>query len=61
MINSYLFCKKKNFSEILFESAVNKNKEIPRTLRSRYLGSSKIGIKDIINAIHYLFKIYLTK
>ena len=36
-------------------------KEIPGTLHSRHLGSSKIGIKDIINAIYYLFKIYLTK
>jgi len=36
-------------------------KEIPGTLHSRHLGSSKISIKDIIYAIYYLFKIYLTK
>jgi len=36
-------------------------KEIPATLHSRYLGSSKIRIKDIIYAIYYLFKIYLKK
>ena len=36
-------------------------KEIPGTLHSRHLGSSKISIKDIFNAIYYLLKIYLTK
>ena len=36
-------------------------KEIPVTLHSRHLGSSKISITDIVNAIYYLFKVYLNK
>ena len=36
-------------------------KEIPGILHARHLGSSKIRIGDIINAIYYLFKIYFTK
>ena len=36
-------------------------KEIPGTLHNRNLGTSKITSKDIIHAVYYLFKIYLTK
>ena len=53
--NSYSFF----WESVLILSKKYTIKEIPIKLHSRYLGESKMTLRDIIEAINHIFKIYL--